>query len=63
MDNKKLTKEELSQLLGGLVGGNGNSLCEDVENRNHGNKCKCTYNNTSNTTNVNVGEDCCCTCI
>ena len=63
MNYKELTEEELGQLLGGEVGGNGNALSDDIENRNHGTKCKCTYNNTSAVTNVNVGDDCTCTCI
>lgn len=59
----QLTTEELAVLLGGEYGGDENGLEVDVENRNHGTHCKCTYKNQSAIENVNVGDGCACTCI
>ena len=50
MENNKLTKEELKELVGG-----------DITNKNSTSGCVCWYNNTS-LTNENSVDECRCIC-
>lgn len=55
---KKLNKNELSELKGGVVTGRPG----DANNNNSTAGCYCIYNNNSVTTNTNSTDGCKCVC-
>ncbi|MDR2145362.1 MAG: hypothetical protein LBE91_02745 [Tannerella sp.] len=61
--SKKLTKEELKNLVGGFVVLSARAVDTDVKNSNGYLGCVCTYNNQGAIDNSNTVQGCRCECI
>jgi len=58
--NRKLSKEELKELVGGIFMDESRS---DIINDNSHWGCRCTFNNNSTISNKNSVQNCQCDCI
>ena len=65
MENNKLTKEELNELVGGSVDVDEVVVLnpDDIINKNSYWGCTCTYKNTSAISNENTVTNCTCQCV